>query len=899
VEAQAKVDEKRRHLNEVETKLASLQRDLAISKEEKGAVSRQLAETELKIGRATRLVTQLEDEGQRWAEHVEALRGASQRVAGDCLVAAAGCAYLGPHGKRSRAMLVAEWTRELDALGLSRSPGCSTSTVLGTALEVKEWQAQGLPADPFSEENAVLVMKTGRWPLMIDSQLQANAWIKSVEGSALKVVTVTQPDFSRVLEGAVTFGQPVLIEACPETLDPALAPILGKNVVLRDGVAQVRYGDKLLVFHEDFRLYLTTKISNPRLAPELFALVNVIDFSVTREGLVEQMLSAVVTLERPDLEQQRASLIVQGAADAKALAAVAEDILGLVSRASGDFLGDDTLILALDRSKNTANSISSRVALAAVTEKGIAEARARYSRVAERGSLLYQVVRQLPALDPCYQYSLAYFLQLYRTCIRTSKRSPDVDERVALLCTELASVTYTSVASGLFSAHKLAFAFLVATEIARAAGSLAPDVWSLFLRGSPEELQARYGNPSHPGIHGSGSFAHGSGGTGSGRASPLERNASRPKLLRGASSVADAFSAQGQGQGDVPPETELLRTRAREPEKLEAAMRVYVRRALGDAFAEPKPLDLASVFQTSTSRSPLIFLLSPATDPVAALLAFAEKKGYRDRLAMVSLGQGQGVVAEKAVKAALASGSWVLLQNCHLATSWMGSLESIVETLQSPAEKVHENFRLWLTSMPSEDIPLTVLHSSLKMTIEPPRGLRANLSRAIDLVSTAATGATASPAAGSAGGSGSGTGAGIHKGHHPPDGAGGADHGAGPSALVFGLCLFHAAVCERRRFGPMGWNVPYDFGDGDLLISARALASVAATTDAPAGSSNGSETAAALERAKKVITVINYGGRVTDEWDQRALSALLELYLSPKIITDPKVSQLISHFRKK
>lgn len=132
------------------------------------------------------------------------------------------------------------------------------------------------------------------------------------------------------------------------------------------------------------------------------------------------------------------------------------------------------------------------------------------------------------------------------------------------------------------------------------------------------------------------------------------------------------------------------------------------------------------------------------------------------------------------------TGTWVVLQNCHLAPSFMPQLDFEIESVTYDEQS---SFRIWMTTEPSDKFPVTIVQNGTKMTSEPPKGIQQNVVKSYRSIKDADIDACTKPQA--------------------------------FRRLLWGLCFFNAVILERRKFGPLGWNKAYEFSASDLSISMK------------------------------------------------------------------------------
>eukprot|EP00928_Gymnodinium_smaydae_P068043 TRINITY_DN5109_c0_g2_i1.p1 TRINITY_DN5109_c0_g2~~TRINITY_DN5109_c0_g2_i1.p1 ORF type:complete len:2204 (+),score=637.65 TRINITY_DN5109_c0_g2_i1:114-6725(+) len=874
-EAEGKLKVKKAELKKVQDKVAGLQLQLARAKSKAEKLENDAETCKVKLGRAEKLLAGLGNEAVRWEAASKVLDKNLHYVVGNIILAAGFIAYVGPFTADFRSELLQAWLAKCEATNMPADPGWKCADVLVDPAEVREWSIASLPADDLSVENGILVTRGRRWPLMIDPQGQGNRWIKSMKKDGLSVIKPTTPNLLRALELGIRGGTPVLMENVEERLDPSLEPVLLKQVFKKGGQWLLRLGSEDVPYSDDFLFYITTKMANPHYLPEICIKVTVINFTVTLDGLEDQLVSEVVANERPELAALRADLVVQIAADKAEMDRLEQLILRLLSEAGQDLLADDKLINTLDQSKKTEMSCKERMQSAETSMKEIDGVTEAFRPVATRASIIYFVVADLANIDPMYQYSLQFFVNLFKFRLQQSETSESVDERIKIVLNDFTEFIYVKICGGLFEDHKVLFSFLITVQILRhlehskfiGKQPITQQEWLFFLRGA--EAGAGTVDESE----------------GEGQCPSWLEHLSWRKLVvleeltkaeqQDFVGLADDVRQEGEQQWrdihsddkiegrDLPgrwssslaPFQRLLLLKTLRESSLQLLVRNFVAKELGEVYTVSPPFDLVGCFRDSQKTTPLIFVLSSGADPTDALLKLAKDFDYVDRLHFISLGQGQGEKAEKLIKLGRDSGDWVCLQNCHLAASWMPALERIQELQDENA--IDDMYRLWLTSMPSSTFPVPVLQSGIKITNEPPKGLRANLARTFQDLSEETYECCSKSR--------------EYK------------------KLLFALAFFHAAILERRKFGPIGWNVPYEWMDSDFQVSREQVAMYLESQDG-----------VPWETLNYIIAEANYGGRVTDDKDVRLISAFLLRFFNEKLLDDSyKLSPMDEYYAPK
>ncbi|XP_026763473.2 dynein axonemal heavy chain 12 [Galleria mellonella] len=846
-ETMAILEEKKATVARLEARLAELNEALEEANIKKKALEDEVQLCIDKLYRAEKLIGGLGSEKVRWTAAAENLQLLYDNLAGDILVSCGIIAYLAPYTLPVRMEMIDKWRALVIKLDMPHSEVFLFKDILGSDIKIQNWCIAGLPRDSFSIDNGIILDNSMRWSLLVDPQGQANKWIKTMEKSNdLQVLKFTDENYMKVIETCLEYGKPALIDCILEDVEAPLDPVLLKHTYVQGSKEFIALGENVIEYHPNFRLYMTTKLRNPHYLPEVFNKVTLINFALTKDGLEDQLLGIVVAKERPDLQEKREKLIIQGAANRAALKQVEDDILRTLQESKGDILEDETAIEILDSSKLLAIDIMKKQEASLETEVIIEKFRLGYRPIASHSAVLYYCVTELPNVDPMYQYSLTWFINLYITSIENANKSKDLDKRLKFLKETFTYNLYSNVCRSLFDKDKLMFSFIMCSKMMLSTDKMNRDEYLFLITGgiAVENLLKKpvewLSDKSWDEIC---------------RISDLPAfTGFKDQFIRDVIKWKEVYddlephnkALPGGWDDKLTVFQKLLVIRVLRPDKLTTALSDFVEKQMGKKYITPPLFDISKSFGDSNCLAPLIFILSPGSDPMGALIKYCERMGYLHRFNSISLGQGQGPIARSMIERAQLEGGWVCLQNCHLAVSWLSVLEKIVEGFNLTNTDL--SFRLWLTSYPSDKFPQSILQVGVKMTNEPPTGLRHNLNRSY-----------------------------ISEPLKEPEFYEGCPDKDKPfSKLLYGISYFHAVVQERKKFGPLGWNIQYGFNDSDFQISVMQLQMFLNQYEE-----------IQYVAIKYLTGECNYGGRVTDDWDRRLIVTILDNYVNTDVVNDP------------
>lgn len=297
---------------------------------------------------------------------------------------------------------------------------------------------------------------------------------------------------------------------------------------------------------------------------------------------------------------------------------------------------------------------------------------------------------------------------------------------------------------------------------------------------------------------------------------------------------------------ETQPFQKLCVIRALRPDRMTNSLTAFIKNSLpnGEAFvnmdssASFKEI-LESAFEDATQESqlniPIFFILSPGADPVKDVETMGKIRGFggdKNNYFNISLGQGMDKYAEAKLEAGVRDGYWIMLQNIHLMPSWLPTLDKKLEQYSKEGGS-SSNFRLYLSGDPSDGIPIGILERCIKLTNEPPAGLKPNMKRGWTFFPREEI----------------------------------EEKDPRVKCVLFGMCYFHACLLERRKFGPKGWNMFYPFSIGDLRDSYYVLCK---------NIENNASGRLPWADLKYIFGEIMYGGHIVDDWDRKLCMAYLD-----------------------
>ncbi|CDW77756.1 dynein heavy chain axonemal [Stylonychia lemnae] len=503
---------KRKELGSLEIYLIELQEILDEKDQIIEDLKIQIQDCKIKKKRADVLLRGLSSEKQKWIVCTRMLAGKYLTVTGDVLLSSAFISLLSGYTQKYRNKLIKKWKKLLQEQGLPVSESFNFNDLFGDPMKIRDWQMNGLPQDHLSVNNAIIMEKSKNYCICIDPQYQACNWLKNqYYDNGLIITKYGDNYFRKSLEIAIELGKPVLVENIGDKVDLTLHSLLEKDIVKHGSQRLIKFCRKTFKFDKNFDLFLITNLKNPHFDVNISNFATMVNFYVTFDGLQQQLLSLVVANERSDLEEKFSENTKEAFENIRGLKEIENAILEQLQMDVSKLLGDELLIKTLNESRNTAELIAMKLKAINQTSQFMQKSRDVYSPISKRASLLYFVVADLSKINNMYQFSLAWFTNVFKKSIQmTNQLKPEnknaksklqnsqmsmktsigftikgnsIDDRIELLIKTFTQELYRKICSSIYEKDRMLVTYLMVLRVLEYEDYLDKTLYSYLLIG--------------------------------------------------------------------------------------------------------------------------------------------------------------------------------------------------------------------------------------------------------------------------------------------------------------------------------------------------------------------------------------------------------------------------------
>ena len=450
---------------QLESKIEKYKEEYARLISETQAIKSEMERVQGKVDRSMKLLGSLSSERSRWESGSRTFEAEMSTIVGDVLLSAAFLSYGGFFDQHYREVMWQEWSSHLAEASIKYKPELSFTDYLSTADDRLSWQSKSLPADNLTTENAIMLKRFNRYPLIIDPTGQATTFLlNEYKERKITVTSFLDEAFLKVLESALRFGNPLLIQDV-EHLDPILNAVLNKEIRRTGGRVLIRLGNQDIDFSPSFTMFLSTRDPSVEFSPDICSRVTFVNFTMTRSSLQSQSLDQVLKVERPDTERKRTDLMkVQGEFRLR-LRTLEKLLLQALNESSGNILDDDNVIDTLETLKREAAEVTHKVEETDVVMREVEQVTAEYLPLAQACSSVFFVMEQLSLVNHFYQFSLRFFLEIFDHVLHHNPNLGNVTDhgiRRDILLKDLFLVVFKRTSRALLHRDHLMLAMLLA-----------------------------------------------------------------------------------------------------------------------------------------------------------------------------------------------------------------------------------------------------------------------------------------------------------------------------------------------------------------------------------------------------------------------------------------------------